>query len=185
MAFITRSDLQKFETKSTYGTKDANIILSEAAVNFSATHSYDIFLSHSYLDADQILKVKRLFESYKYSVYVDWVDDAQLDRTSVTTETAELLKERMKTSATLVYVTSTNSSESKWMQWELGYFDALKNKVAILPILQNRSDDFNGLEYLGLYPYIDLDKAKNTQEEVLWVNKNKDTYKKFHDWLNE
>lgn len=186
MAFITREELKKYapiEAKSTYFTKTASQILNESAMEFSVTKTYDIFLSHSYSDADEILRVKRMLESYNYSVYVDWVDDAQLNRNMVTTKTAELLKERMNTSTSLVYVTSENSSDSKWMQWELGYFDALKQKVAILPILADNSKGFKGLEYLGLYPYVDRATFDGTSKQALWVNDDNRTYISFDAWL--
>lgn len=186
MGFITKKDLLKYsrpETKSMYSSRNAKQILIESAQTFSVTKEYDIFLSHSYSDADEILQVKDMLESYNYSVYVDWVDDAQLNREKVTTRTADLLRNRMGTSTSLVYVPSLNSSESKWMQWELGYFDALKEKVAILPILEDSRDGFKGLEYLGLYPYIDKATTKFSSNEVLWVNEDSNVYVKFDEWL--
>ena len=50
----------------------------------------------------------------------------------VTPETAMVLRERMKQCKSLIYTFSENASDSKWMPWELGYFDALKNsRVAV------------------------------------------------------
>ncbi|TGS08549.1 outer membrane beta-barrel protein, partial [Mesorhizobium sp. M1C.F.Ca.ET.187.01.1.1] len=37
--------------------------------------------------------------------------------------TAELLRTRMRQSKTLIYVHSNNSPGSRWMPWELGFFD--------------------------------------------------------------
>jgi hypothetical protein len=56
------------------------------------------------------------------SVYVDSVVDPQLDREKVTVDTAELLRGRMNRSRFLLYTTSTASTQSRWMPWELGYF---------------------------------------------------------------
>ena len=62
----------------------------------------------------------------------------------------------MRRSQSLIYATSTASSHSKWMPWELGYFDGFRpGFVAILPLVQSTGDDFAGQEYLGLYPYIE------------------------------
>ena len=62
----------------------------------------------------------------------------------------------MRHSQSLVYATSAASSQSKWMPWELGYFDGFRpGFVAILPLVQSTGDDFSGQEYLGLYPYIE------------------------------
>lgn len=134
-------------------SKTASQILTEDARRFSPTSHYDVFLSHSYQDADAIHGVRTIIESVGLTVYVDWIDDAALDRGKVTSKTAQVLRERMKTSSCLVYVHSANAAHSVWMPWELGYFDAFKpNHVWILPLVSESDTEFKGQEYLGLYP---------------------------------
>jgi hypothetical protein len=113
------------------------------------------------LDAQVILGVKTLLEAEGLKVYVDWIEDTQLDRSRVTADTAKVLRLRMQNSASLIYAASETSSQSKWMPWELGYFDGHKpGYVGILPLVRSESDDFEGQEYLGLYPYV---------EDLSWV----------------
>ena len=90
-----------------------------------------------------------------YDVYVDWIEDRQLDRNNVNEETVAQLRVRLKNCRSLLFATSENSSSSKWMPWELGYFDAYREKVAILPINDSFFEKhiFEGQEYLGLYSY--------------------------------
>lgn len=88
-------------------------------------------------------------------VYVDWIDDRQLNRENVDAQTADQLRNRMKNCKSLFFATSENSINSKWMPWELGYFDGLKNKFAILPIITSTTSYYEGQEYLGLYDYVD------------------------------
>lgn len=134
-------------------SKAASQILTEDARRFSPTSHYDVFLSHAYQDADAIHGVRSIMESLGLTVYVDWIDDDALDRTRVTSKTAQVLRERMKTSSCLVYAHSANASQSVWMPWELGYFDALKpHHVWILPLVSESDTEFKGQEYLGLYP---------------------------------
>jgi hypothetical protein len=136
--------------------KSASTILSEESRDFSAAEAYDVFLSHSSDDADAVLGVKRIMESLKLKVYVDWIDDSQLDRTKVTKKTAALLRVRMRASTCLVYVDSPNAADSAWMPWELGYFDGLSPQLIwILPLVAEYDSEFKGQEYLGLYPTID------------------------------
>jgi hypothetical protein len=62
----------------------------------------------------------------------------------------------MRNSQSLIFATSSASSQSKWMPWELGYFDGFKpGYVAILPLVPSTYSDFKGQEYLGLYPYVE------------------------------
>lgn len=136
--------------------KSATQILKEEAQGFSKHTSYDVFLSHSYQDAEAILGIKNIMESLGLRVYVDWIDDPALDRSQVKTSTAAVLRERMKCAASLAYVHTTNSADSAWMPWELGYFDGIKpGHVWILPLVVNYDHEFKGQEYLGLYPTVD------------------------------
>lgn len=139
-----------------YVNKSASQILTEDSRRFSSTDRYDVFLSHAYKDGDVILGVKKIIESLGLTVYVDWIDDAGLDRGKVTPRTAQLLRERMRASSCLIYANSSQAAHSVWMPWELGYFDGFKpNYVWILPLVSERDAEFKGQEYLGLYPSIE------------------------------
>jgi hypothetical protein len=136
--------------------KSAGRVLTEEAQAFSTVKRYDIFLSHSYDDAEVIYGVKKTIEAVGLSVYVDWIEDVKPDRNKVTVATAALLRERMRTCSSLVYAQSANSSHSVWMPWELGYFDGFKPEhVWILPLVANSDSEFKQQEYLGLYPSVE------------------------------
>jgi hypothetical protein len=136
--------------------KSAGQVLREEASALRASSNFDVFLSHSYQDAEVILGVKKIMESLGLRVYVDWIDDQGLDRGNVTRKTAETLRMRMRASLSLVYVHSANSGDSAWMPWELGYFDGFKpGCLWILPIVANYDSEFENQEYLGLYPTVD------------------------------
>jgi hypothetical protein len=136
--------------------KRAGQVLSEQTRAFDAALSYDIFLSHSSEDAEIIYGVKRMIEALGLTVYVDWVEDPQLDRSKVTAKTAAVLRARMKTCSSLVYAHSANSSSSSWMPWELGYFDGFRpHQVWILPLVSTYDSEFKEQEYLGLYPPVE------------------------------
>ena len=135
--------------------KSASQILREDARGFSTEKKYDIFLSHSYDDGEMILGVKRVIEDLGLTVYVDWLEDAKLDRSKITVATAAILRARMRVCTSLIYVHSSNSPDSVWMPWELGYFDGFKpSQVWILPLVSESDAEFRGQEYLGLYPTV-------------------------------
>lgn len=179
-----RARAQQESQRATNIYKSNSKILSESSSVFNKYKTYDIFLSHSSKDAELILGVKATLEDMGYSVYVDWVEDAQLDRSNVNETTAELLRERMVASKSLFYVTTENAEASKWMPWECGYFDGVKEKVAILPIKKYSFDnDYKGQEYLGLYPYC-LKENDTAQKPRLWIHKDKNHYLVYEVWLN-
>lgn len=178
MSFVTMQEINRVQLGF---VKSAKQIIVESTIP-SPDKKYDIFLSHSYRDHEFILKVKTYIEEYGHSVYIDWIDDRELDRSKVTKDTADILKSRMVYCKCLFYVYTPNASESKWMPWELGYFDGLKGKVAIFPII-NANDSFLGQEYLGLYPYIDEASANSDGKDYLWLNHSESNYKKLLDWI--
>jgi hypothetical protein len=130
--------------------------LLKSAAKTAPGQRFDIFLSHSFNDAIQIQGVKALLEEQNWTVYVDWIDDPELDRTKVTKATARRLRERMNDSSSMIFASSVSSPTSKWMPWELGYFDGLRGRrIAILPLVNNSDSEYRGQEYLDLYPTIE------------------------------
>jgi hypothetical protein len=152
---------------------------------FSATtKTYDIFLSHSSDDAREVGGLKLNLEDFGYSVYVDWIEDPQLDRSNVTRSNAETLRKRMNQCKSLLYAFSENARTSTWMPWELGYFDGIKGKVAVLPVVEGGRNSFKGNEFVELYPYVDEAQMDGANTPKLWVNESMDTYVRFDAWLS-
>ncbi|MEU4413924.1 toll-Interleukin receptor [Nocardia salmonicida] len=153
----------------------AGVLLRKASAE--PVRQYDIFLSHSFKDALAILGLRELLMEQGLSVYVDWLDDPQLDRSQVSEGTANMLRYRMNNSKTLVFATSRASGASKWMPWELGYFDGGKgsSNVAICPIETESSGDFAGQEYLGLYKTVEMVKQASgiTVPSVVTSSRNR------------
>lgn len=161
-------------------------VLNENRTIRFAKQSYDLFLSHSYLDKPLVYTVIDLFNDAGFSVYVDWIIDTKLDRSKVDRATAETLRERMDTCQALAYISTKNIADSRWCPWELGYVDGKKNgRCAILPILASSRDTFIGQEYLGLYPYIDYETPKGGAKKEFWVNDPQDSslYVSLKQWL--
>ena len=159
----------------------ARTVLNEGRISDS-TKQYDIFLSHSSKDETLIAGLKLMLEDLGYSVYVDWNDSA-LDPNNVTPETAKILRERMAQCRSLIYAFSENASNSKWMPWELGYFDALKNsRVAVLPISKTAKYAYKGSEFVGVYYVVQFDQIRNTTQNAIWVYHN-DDYVIYDSWL--
>ena len=174
---FTEEKIRSFATEKVLkSARTAQTLLKEERIAVSDGNSFDVFLSHSIKDAEIILGVKTLLERRGLTVYVDWIIDIILDRNNVTSETADRLRKRMRQSKSLIYVHSLNSPDSKWMPWELGFFDGYSGAIAVLPISQTENvGTFKGQEFLGLYPYIDILNENNN----LYVNKGSASYEAF------
>lgn len=163
-------------------------ILNENKQLYIKSNKYDLFISHSYLDRDLIINLVELFNELGYCVYVDWINDPELDRSKVNKKTAELLRSRMDVSKGLAYIATNNIPNSKWCPWELGYADGKKGgKCAILPIMKTKSDCFKGQEYLELYPYISYIRYADRDAFDFWVNvpNGRSMYTTLRTWLNK
>jgi hypothetical protein len=188
MPLLTKSDLLSKVSKASGYFAEANIrkfaadeLLNEKRAADRLTKTYDIFLSHSSEDAIYIKALRDYLVEAGYTVYVDWIEDPQLNRANVTKETAGLLRQRMNCCRCLLYATSDAARKSVWMPWELGYVDArTKSRVAIAPIVDDdaASKEFKGQEYLGLYPYLDRTSGR------LYVHDASGIWVQFAEWLN-
>lgn len=178
---IARGALQR----DAFVLKTASKALANESQKFSELKTYDIFLSHSALDAQVIYGLKLQLEARGFTVYVYWIEDPQA-RETVDADTADRLRKRMHTCKCLLYAASENASASKWMPWELGYFDGIKRKVAIAPILTGTAyyfEGFKGQEYLDLYPYISPTDNSSTSSLYVW-KRTKEILKQLRDWID-
>lgn len=183
MPYLTEAAVK--EAARGYDTRSA---LREAVSSASAYDTFNVFLCHSIRDANLVLGAKKILEKQGLKVYVDWIVDEQFDRSKVSANIANILRQRMKQSQSLLYMFSHNSSRSRWMPWELGYFDGYNGTVGILPIVPDvGSLDFSQEEYLGLYPKVELVNyelfVNRTSGAPIGASASTD-YLKFERWVS-
>lgn len=184
MALITEAELNKRAADAMGLVKKSarQLVIEESAL--AADKKFDVFLSHSSGEPEKLLLgVIELFKEHGLSVYVDRYDDPQLTPDSVSPETAAILRTRMKACKSLLYIHSQHSGKSRWMPWELGFFDALKGKIGILPVVNASSQEYKGEEYLGLYPYVDEAPLKGAEKTALWINESPSRYCRLAPWI--
>ncbi len=179
MAIYSSNYLKSLSQTKTFSRKQ-NIINESSRQH----ESFDIFLSHSYLDKDIVEGLYIELRNFGYTVYVDWIIDPDLDRNNVTKETATIIRNRMKTCKSLLLAVSENASMSKWMPWELGYVDANTNRCAVLPVSSSlyAPESFKGFEYLSLYPFVKKVSSFGFKDE-LYVIEEANKYIEFEDWF--
>ncbi len=116
----------------------------------------DIFLSHSRKDESRVRQLREHLDALgTVRSFVDWIDAPLRDRTEVGAETAEWLRNEMRRSKTLVLLLSEQSANSFWVQWELGFFDALRGYVFLVPLDDAARAAVVHQEYHQLYPMIE------------------------------
>jgi hypothetical protein len=122
---------------------------------------YDIFLSQTIHDREIVYGVYATLRAAGKTVFVDWIEQPGADRSSVTPENAAYIRGRMAVSDSLLFIDSEQADRSCWMCWEVGWFDAKKERLAVFPIHSNPTNIYRGREFLGLYPYVEIDSSGN------------------------
>lgn len=130
------------------------------------TKTFDIFLSHSFLDAPLAPALYSTLIGGGYRVYLDRIHDSQLSRTSVTRRTAQVIRRRMTQCDSLFVATTSNTTSSNWVPWELGFTDGLTGKSAVLPIVESANTSFGGLSYFELYPIVETQPRKTRPDDL-------------------
>jgi len=168
-----------------YSKSAASTFLKDRAQEFDFSKRYDVFLSHSFTDARIVRQVRKRLINEGLTVYVDWIEDKQLNRSNVGAYTALLLRHRMDQCNSLIYLTSDAAEKSVWMPWELGYMDSSTKKVAIAPIVDDDEADFPSREYLGIYPYIEIAESYMFTRQMDGKFKSVDAWtKNTYDWID-
>jgi hypothetical protein len=127
------------------------------AVSPAFAKHFDVFLSHRYGDKVPVRALRQHIEDdLGYSVYVDWMDSPELDRSKVDQATAESLRITMRQCSCLVFYAGTRARSSRWMPWELGFFDGRhgSRRIAVYSPAEQRALPVHQ-EYLRLYERID------------------------------
>jgi hypothetical protein len=181
MSYLTEVEVKMRASLVTEaGQKSARKILLE--VPTAATSNFDVFLSHSPTEPEVLLLgVKSMLEDEGLKVYLDNYGDPGVSPISVTPVMANILRHRMRQSNTLLYIHSQYSTTSRWMPWELGFFDGLKGAVGIIPITHHQEETFRGAEYANLYPYVDV-TLSGTNERKFWIRRSSDVFAPLAAW---
>lgn len=136
---------------------------------------YDLFLSHSSLDKDLILKLKTTLNALNLNIYVDWMNDQEsLKRELTNVDTAEVIIERLKSCKALIFIYTEDSLKSLWTPWEIGYFHALNRKICVF--YSDAVDDIKIPAFIKIYPKVNFEN-----ENLMIINENKK--QNLNDWL--
>jgi hypothetical protein len=68
----------------------------------------------------------------------------------------------MRACRMLVLAVTEHSAKSRWIPWELGFFDGAAGEVFVLPLTQDLRKTSPGIEFLGLYRWLDASTAAAT-----------------------
>jgi len=101
---------------------------------------YDFFISHSYKDVDEVVKVKDILNQQGYLIYCDWMSDQEFLKRELASEfTWYVLQQRIKQSKKVIFVLTQNSiNKSDWIQKELDFAKSIGKEIVYLDLIDNR-----------------------------------------------
>ena len=153
---VKRIDIQKNPTELLNLTSKYQDLLYQ---------KFDIFLSHSSRDEEELLRIKSILNKQGYTVYIDWVNDREmLNRKNQDENTWNALYLRMDQSLRLLYVMTDNCINSVCTQREVEYFRA-KNKVVY--VYQAKTTSLPKPDYLK-------DCIELTRIDPIYINSEQD-----------
>lgn len=85
------------------------------------------------------LLYQRILDELVDSVYGDWKEHPELDRSAVERSTAEHFRRVMRRCNCLVFYAGPNAQGSQWMPWELGFFDGRQGAGRIAVYADDRA----------------------------------------------
>src|SRR6266436_5868924 len=65
---------------------------------------------------------------------------------------------------------------------DLGYEDRKSGKAAIIPIVDYSTENYRGQQFLGVYPYVAIEKNRGGNTR-LWIHNTNTCYVEFSAWL--
>jgi hypothetical protein len=158
MAFLRESDVRA-RARQRAAAQGVSVAEALGRAARQRLARYDVFLSQTIRDAEIVLGVYDVLTSAGYKVFCDWIEAPEADRSHVTPANAAFVRSTMGVSDTLLFLDTEGAAQSLWMCWELGWFDAAKGTVGVLPVLGEGERYYRGREFLGLYPYVELDES--------------------------
>lgn len=112
----------------------------------SIHNRYDVFLSHSSYDTQQLLSLKQKLNAEGLVVYIDWVNDkVMMDRRNQNEDTWNVLKLRMDESGKMLFVMTDNSLRSTWTPKEIDYFKSLNKEILVYQPEEITEEPFDSL----------------------------------------
>jgi hypothetical protein len=143
------------------------------------------FLAHSSNDDDLVPGAILILQNHGARVYADHKDPSI--STSSLLEIAAHLRKVIRECGKFIMLATPRSKESKWIPWELGLGDGIRQhpNVALFPSAESALEtEWSRQEYLGLYKRIVWGQIKG-EEKTKWLvlDHHSNTAEGLQNWL--
>lgn len=142
-------------------SRSGRVVIAKSLNEALSKNQQTAFLCHSHKDQELAKGLQVMLKENGWDLYIDW-EDSEMPSTP-NKETASRIKSKIKTTDWFLFLATSNSTQSRWCPWEIGFADSIKgdDKVLIIPT-EDDSGAWYGNEYLQLYKKIDEGSNKQT-----------------------
>ena len=119
--------------------------------------SFDYFISHSFMDNNLVMIIKKHFNQLNYHIYCDWLSDTDfLKRKYAGEYTKIILKKRIEQSNKILFLRTNNTQDernnyfSEWVQMEIEYANKLNKEIECIDLKNNGCCEFKIYEDIKL-----------------------------------
>ncbi|GAB3636721.1 hypothetical protein GCM10027422_23110 [Hymenobacter arcticus] len=177
MAFLNLSSLSTTAFESAYRLNEDVRLFSQPGAS-----KYHVFISYRHEDRSYVPGVAKFLKGLQAGIYVDFLDEELAKAPN--SETAPILRRRITQCSKLIQILTPNSSDSRWMPWELGLGDGILGypNAVTLPVINDYQPRVSQ-DYLDMYGYIETSKSSNGAFTDWAVIYPKGGNKWFKDWL--
>ncbi len=130
-----------------------------------------IFLSYSHADKEYVSRVVKWIQSKGIPVYIDYLDDELSEKSDV--EAAKILRDRIQNSTKLMILSTSNTSNSKWIPWELGLGDGFMKYPNVVRLPLTHSGHWTNKNFFDIYGFVY--KSTIPSNEGTWFIKYPDS----------
>ena len=105
--------------------------------SFQAKKKFDVFISHSYSNKCEMIKLYKHLNNLGFSCYCDWSADSDFLQRSMCNDgiyTEEVLKWRIRQSQNILYVNCPKAQDSNWVKTELAFARKLNKNIVEIGI---------------------------------------------------
>jgi hypothetical protein len=177
--------LTTYDELRTWGQREvAKKAFTEA--RFAARTAKTTFLAHSSKDDDLVPGAILILENHGTNVYADHKDPTITGNNLL--EIAAHLRKVIGECGKFVMLATPRSKESKWIPWELGLGDGIRQhpNIALFPSAESATEtQWSQQEYLGLYSRIVWGRIKGEEKErwLVWDH-HSNVASRLTDWLS-
>jgi len=136
---------------------DLNLWRPNEQKDKNTIENYDssLYLSYALLDKKIVKKTANFFRAINKNIKVDMMEKSMSEKPSI--NTSRTVKNKIIKNDKFVFLATSTSIFSKWVNWELGIADCYKaseDKIIILPVA-DKDSRWLGEVYFKLYPRIE------------------------------